>query len=117
MSDVVHQRAECGFARNWDRLEAFGNRRGVDSGQYSGGDGFGITLDPRKLSGDEDTWPGAQGKALSQHRRRVDVGVAVNLTVAEKFRIFQAGNHAQNPGLLAELKVILEADEVIRVRA
>ena len=49
--------------------------------------------------------------------RRVDVGVAVDLAVAEEGRVFEAGDEAEDAGLLAELEVVLEADEVVAVGA
>ncbi len=47
----------------------------------------------------------------------MDVGVAVDLAVAEEVRVLEAGDHAQDAGLLAELEVVLEADEVVGVGA
>ncbi len=47
----------------------------------------------------------------------VDVGVAVDLAVAQETCVLQAGDHAQDAGLLAELEVVLEADEVVGVGA
>ena len=49
---------------------------------------------------------------FGEQRWRVDVGVAVNLAVAEECRVFEAGDEFQDTILFAELQVILEADEV-----
>ena len=48
---------------------------------------------------------------------RADVGVAMNLPVAEEARVFKAGNEAQHAGLIAPLEVVLKADEVVAVGA
>ena len=48
---------------------------------------------------------------------RVDVGVAVDLPVAQEPRVLQAGNQAQHAGLIAELQVILKADQVVGIGA
>lgn len=45
----------------------------------------------------------------------MEVGVAVDLAVAEEGGALQAGDHAEDAGLLAELEVVLEADEVVGV--
>jgi len=41
----------------------------------------------------------------------------VDLAVAEEAGVFEAGDEAQDAGLLAELEVVLEADEVVAVGA
>ena len=41
----------------------------------------------------------------------------MNLAVAQEARVFEAGNEAQDASLLAELEMILEADEVVAVGA
>ena len=48
---------------------------------------------------------------------RVDVGVAVDLAVAQEGGVFEAGDEAEDAVLLAELEVVLEADEVVAVGA
>ena len=47
----------------------------------------------------------------------VDVGVAVNLAVAEEGGVLKAGDEAEDAGLLGEPEVVLEADEVVGVGA
>ena len=56
-------------------------------------------------------------KVLIQQGGRADVGVAMNLPVAQEARVFQAGNQAQHARLLAELEMVLEADQVVAVGA
>ena len=41
----------------------------------------------------------------------------MDLPVAQEARVFEAGNQPQNAGLLAELQMILEADQVVTVGA
>jgi hypothetical protein len=41
----------------------------------------------------------------------------MNLAVAQEARVFEAGNQAQHAGLLAELQMVLKADQVVAVGA
>ena len=59
----------------------------------------------------------AKLERLGEQRRRVDVSVAVDLAVADERGIFQAGDEAEDARLLAELEVVLEADQVVAVCA
>ena len=52
---------------------------------------------------------------FSQQSGAIDVGVAMNLPVAEEAGVFQAGNQTQHSGLLTEFQVILKSDQVVRV--
>src|ERR1700677_996643 len=47
--------------------------------------------------------------------RRVDIGVAVNLSVAEKARSFEARDQTQHVRLLAKFQVILKSDKIVRI--
>src|ERR1700733_8554560 len=47
----------------------------------------------------------------------MDVGVAVDLAVAQEGCVFEAGDELQDSVLLAVLQMILEADEVVAVGA
>ena len=60
---------------------------------------------------------GFELEGFGEQRGRVDVGVAVDLAVAEERRVFEAGDEAEDAGLFAELEVVLEADEVVAVGA
>jgi hypothetical protein len=90
---------------------------GEASGEEAGGDGFGVALDSRELAGDEDVGAGAELEGFGEDGGGVDVGVAVDLAVAEELRVLEAGDKAEDAGLLAELEVVLEADEVVGVGA
>ncbi len=90
---------------------------GVAAGEHAGGDGLGVALDAGKLAGDEDVGVGFELQGFGEQRGRVDVGVAVDLAVAEEVRVLEAGDQAQDACLLAELEVVLEADEVVGVGA
>ncbi len=52
-----------------------------------------------------------------EQRRRVDVGVAVDLAEAQKLGAFEARNQAQNARLFGEFQVILKAHQVETVGA
>ncbi len=56
-------------------------------------------------------------QGLGEQCGSVDVGVAMDLAVAQEGRVFEAGDEAEDAGLLAELEVVLEADEVVGVGA
>src|SRR5579875_2970997 len=60
---------------------------------------------------------GAELERFREQAGGVDVGVAVDLAVAEKFGVFESGDEAKDAGLFAELHVVLEADEVVAVGA
>lgn len=47
----------------------------------------------------------------------VDVGIPVDLAVAEEGGALEAGDQAEHAGLLAKFQVVLEADEVVGVGA
>jgi hypothetical protein len=69
------------------------------------------------LARDEDAGVGAELQGFGEQRGGVDVGVAVDLAVAEEGGVLEAGDEAEDAGLLAELEVILKADEVVAVGA
>ena len=54
---------------------------------------------------------------FGEERGGVDVGVAMDLAEAEEGGVLKAGDEAEDAGLLGELEVILEADEVVGVGA
>src|SRR5208337_3720906 len=56
-------------------------------------------------------------QGFAQQRRAVDVSVAVNLPVTQELRILEAGDEPKNVRLLTVLEVVLEADQVVGVRA
>jgi len=60
---------------------------------------------------------GTELEGFGEEVRRVDVGVAVDLAVAQEGGVFEAGNEAEDARLFAELEVILEADQIVGVRA
>ena len=60
---------------------------------------------------------GFELEGFGEERGGVDVGVAVDLAVAEEVGVFEAGDEAEDSVLLAELEVVLEADEVVAVGA
>ncbi len=96
---------------------ALGEGGGVAAGEEAGGDGLGVAFDAGELAGDEDGGVGAELEGFGEERGGVDVGVAVDLAVAEEGGVLEAGDEAEDAGLLAELEVVLEADEVVGVGA
>src|ERR1700716_116319 len=60
---------------------------------------------------------GFELEGFGGERWGVEVGVAVDLAVAEKRRVLEAGDELQDAVLFAVLQVILEADEVVAVGA
>jgi len=60
---------------------------------------------------------GSELQGFGEQRGCVNVGVAVDLAVAEEGGVLEAGDQAENASLLAKLEVILKADEVVAVGA
>src|SRR5215470_5888370 len=104
IANVVHQRSKRARARRRRGTEALTQPRNMDSRKQSHGDGFGVALNTGNLSGKKDIGMLLQIERLGQQRRRVDVGVAMNLSIAQEARIFQAGNKAQHARLLTKLQ-------------
>ena len=85
--------------------------------EQAGGDGLGVAFDSAELAGDQDGGVGAELEGFGEERGGVDVGVAVDLAVAEEGGVFEAGDEAEDAVLLAVLEVVLEAYEVVGVGA
>ena len=56
-------------------------------------------------------------QSLVQQRRGVDVGIAMDLSIAQEAGILKAGNQPQHAGLLAEFQMVLKADQVVGIRS
>jgi len=108
VGDVVGEAAVGGDARSGGGLDATGEGGGVASGEQAAGDGLGVAFDARELAGDEDRGMGTELEGFGEEVRRVDVGVAVDLAVAQEGGVFEAGNEAEDARLFAELEVILK---------
>src|SRR5215471_13708354 len=78
-----------------------------------GGDRLDIAFDARNLPSEENLRQGSKLQSGAQHRRTIDVGIAVNLPVAQELGPFETGNHPQNSRLLPETHVILKTDQVV----
>ena len=115
VGDVVDEGAVGAGSGGGSGGLAGGELRGVDAGEQAGGDGLGVALDAGELAGDEEIGAGAKLEGFGEERRCVDIGIAMDLAVAEEGGVLEAGDHAQNAGLLAEFEVVLEADEVVGV--
>src|ERR1700722_6571030 len=115
--DVVAQRAERGLA--WQGGDALigGKRKGEPPGEKACGDGLDVALDTGDLPREEDAWIGTKLQGGIEQRGRVDIGVAMDLAVAQELRVLKTRNHAEDALLFAELEVVLEADEVVAVSA
>ena len=94
-----------------------GQRGGGDSGKLSGGNRFDVALDPGDLPREQHARMPLHLQRGKQQGGRVDVGVAMNLPVAQEARIFQAGDQPQHARLLAEAEMVLEADQIVGVGA
>src|ERR1022692_2739789 len=114
---VMAERTQRGLPREWLGTAAGCEFHGVQARREAGGDGFHVALHAGNLAGKEDFGPRAQLQGGREQGRRIDVGVAMNLTEAEELRMFQSRNHAQDAGLLAELQMVLEADQVEAIGA
>src|SRR5271165_119591 len=113
---IVRERTEGRGPGRGFEIASRGQRGSVHPGQKSGGDRLHIALDAANLPGKENLWMRFHLQCLLQQSRRIDVGVAVNLSVAQKTRILQAGNQAQHARLFAKLQMILESHQVVGIR-
>ena len=117
MADVIHQGTEGRCARWRHRLGTGRNRRCLHACEQAGGNRFDVTLNAGNLSRKQHVGVQLHLQRFLQQCRAVDVGVAVNLAIAEKFRIFQAWDEAQHTRLLAKLQVVLKANKVVGIGA
>jgi len=117
VGDVVGQAAvgRASWCGCW-RL-SLRNGCGVDAGQHAAGNGFGVAFDSAKLAGDHDAGMGFELEGFSEERWGVDVGVAMDLAVAEEGCVFEAGDELEDAVLFAVLEVVLEAYEIVGVGA
>src|SRR6516165_4087605 len=74
---------------------------------------FHVAFDAGELPGDEHIGSVVQAEIGLEKSRRVDVSIAVDLSVAQELGVFKAWNHAQNPLLLGKLQVVLKAYQVV----
>src|SRR5262250_4026939 len=89
----------------------------MNTGQHSRGNRLYVAFDAADLSRKENPRMHAHLLRRVQQGGRVDVGVAVDLPKAEKARIFESWNQAQDPGLLAVFQVILESHQIVGIGA
>src|SRR5262245_27834544 len=82
--------------------------RRIASRYQSGSRGFDVAFDTRDLTGEQQIRPRPRLPRLAQHRRAVDVRVAVNYSEAHEFRPLEAGQHPENAGLLAPFELSLK---------
>ena len=80
-------------------------------------DRFHVSLDARNLPCEQNIRMRAQLQRGLKQRGRIDVGIPMDLPVAQELRLLQARNHAQNPLLLAEFQVVLKAHQIPAIRA
>ena len=85
----------------WQRFAAHLRRR-HHARRQAGGDRFHISLHARNLAGEEHIRMIAQLQRVVQQRRRIDVSVAMNLPVAQEFRILEPRNQPQDALLLGK---------------
>src|SRR5258708_21504129 len=88
---------------------------GVTAGKQAGSDGFGRAFHSGDLAGEENLRTLAQLESGGKQCGRVDVRVAMNLTVAEELGFFHAWNHPKDAGLLGIAETILETDQVVGI--
>src|SRR5580700_6226420 len=115
--DVVDQRTKRSGTRWRRRRAASSERNRIHTRDETGCNRFDIAFDPTDLPSEENIGMSFHLQSRIQQRRRVDVGVAVNLPIAQEPRAFQPRDETQHPRLLAEFQMILESDKVVRICA
>src|SRR3974390_342904 len=117
VSYVMREGTERGLAwcRRWLGVGSAGSRE--DSCHQASCYGFHITLDTTDLSCEQYARVRLHLQRLVQKCWGVDVGVAVNLAIAQEPGIFESGDQAHDTGLLSKLQMILESHEIVRIGA
>src|SRR5205085_5915167 len=115
LRDVVRERAKSRGPRRSHRFRTGGERRPVNSGHKSGRNRFDVAFYSANLAGEENVLVRFHLQRWTQERWRIDVGVAMNLSIAQESGILQSRDQAQNSCLLAVLQMILKADNVVGV--
>jgi len=113
VSDVHDDRPQRALPRRRDQRLALSHRCGVQASQHPCCNGFRVALDARYLSSKENLRETAQLQCGCEQRRSIDVGVAMDLAIAQKLRILESRDQPQHPCLIAVFQVILEADQVV----
>src|SRR5688572_19032408 len=54
-------------------------------------------------------------KRVIENARRTDISITMNLPVLQELRLFQTRNQSQDPCLLSEPQMILEAHKAVRI--
>ena len=97
----------AGEEDGWLLSHPFRKRRGMDGARSEEG---GIVRIPRSQKRDLGH-PAFQTQTLVEQERGLEIGVAVNLAVAEEAGVFEAGNEAEDVGLCTEFEMVLKADK------
>src|ERR1700733_13333983 len=117
MGNVVHQRAQGGAARHRGGWFTMGKLGGIQAGEHSGSNGFGVAFHAGKLPGNQNARVVSKSQGLGKHPGSVDVGIPMDLPVAKELCPLQARYQPKDPSLLAEFKVVLQADQVVGISA
>ncbi len=88
VGDVVGEAAVGAGSGGGGGLLALGEGCGVAAGEEAGGYGFGVAFYSAELAGYEDGGVGAELEGFGEEGGGVDVGVAVDLAVAEEGGVF-----------------------------
>ena len=88
----------------------------MHSGQQAGCNRFHVTFHATNLPREENPRVRLHLQSLAQQSRRINVRITMNLSVTQKSRILQTRDQPQHTRLIAKLQMILEADQVVRIR-
>src|SRR5215469_13137707 len=116
-SYVHDDRSQRAFPRRRHQWFALGHCSCVHACEHAGSDRLRVALYARDLSGKEDLRETSQLKRGCEQRRSIDVSVAMDLSIAQEVRIFEPGDQPQHPRLLSVFQMILEADQIVGIRA
>src|SRR5436305_8640928 len=87
----------------------------VNSRQQPCRDRLCISLHSANLSGEEDIRVPLHLQSLFEQRWSIEIGVAMDLSIAQKSCVLKSRNETQHARLLPEFQVILETDEVVGI--
>ena len=117
VSDVVGERPESGSARRSRELCAAYQAGGMNASHQPGGDGFDVTFHAADLPGEKNVGMRLHLQSWGEKRGSVDVGVAMDLPVAQKAGVFEPRNQPQDARLLSEPQMILKSNEIVGISA
>src|SRR5215470_8807295 len=114
---VMHKRSKSRGPRSRTHFKTRNKCPAVHPRNQASSNGFDIPFHSANLSRKEYPRMLLHLQRLAKQGGCIDVGIPVNLPVPEKASMLEPRNQPQHARLLAEVQMILESDEVVRIRS